>query len=251
MDTFGWTILFIALATFIGAFIRGRLRDKCVRDFNTFMVTLEETNNKTIWGRLRVESTGIELVYDKPYLDKDGHEETSYLLYKHEYPVIQALIRFHNRLGPDQQQKRQASLDRTCHPNFLRRSRRKLANIFKTVRDSLVEVSNVLLSRVKKAPGLGSTLATQDKYVNQMKQDVFGAFGTSYEPMLERYIGHKVILELIKGDNVLEYCGVLKDYTAEFVEVMDVDYQCSASEPIEKADLVVLRKYGIVRHCGE
>jgi len=66
---------------------------------------------------------------------------------------------------------------------------------------------------------------------------------------------------LIKGDKILEYCGVLKEYTAEFVEIMDVDYKLPAAaetrldgkedQPVRKADLVVPRKLGIVRHLGE
>ena len=75
--------------------------------------------------------------------------------------------------------------------------------------------------------------------------------GTSYEPLLEKYIGKKVVLELIKADKIIEHCGVLKDYTADFIETMDVDYKISQDQPPRKADLVVPRKYGVVRHLGE
>ena len=78
-----------------------------------------------------------------------------------------------------------------------------------------------------------------------------GSVGASYEPLLERYIGNKVVLELLKGDKVFEYCGVLKEYTAEFIEIMDVDYKSNGESPARKADLVVLRKYGLIRHLGE
>ena len=75
--------------------------------------------------------------------------------------------------------------------------------------------------------------------------------GASFEPLLERYIGHKVVLELIKGDKIFEYCGVLKEYTAEFAEIMDVDYKMKQDQPARKADLVVPRKLGVIRHLGE
>ncbi len=48
------TILFIIFAAGLGAFIRKRTRDKCLRDFEQNMVTLEDTTGKTIWGKLRV-----------------------------------------------------------------------------------------------------------------------------------------------------------------------------------------------------
>ena len=114
-----------------------------------------------------------------------------------------------------------------------------------------MEVVNLLVSQAKRTTPAGAVLTSQDKYVSQMKQELMGSVGTSFEPLLERYIGHKVILELVKGDKIFEYCGVLKEYTADFLEIMDVDYKVQADEPIRKADLVVPRKYGVIRHLGE
>ena len=42
------TIVFIILATAVGAFVRKRSRDKCLRDFERNMVTLEERNPHSI-----------------------------------------------------------------------------------------------------------------------------------------------------------------------------------------------------------
>jgi len=114
-----------------------------------------------------------------------------------------------------------------------------------------MKVVNMLISQAKKATPAGKVLTSQDKYVSQMKQELVGAAGTSFEPLLERYIGHKVVLELIKADKALEYCGVLKEYTAEFIEIMDVDYTVKEDQPTRKADLVTLRKHGVIRHLGE
>jgi hypothetical protein len=215
------------------------------------MVTVEDTTGKTVWGRLSVENTGLELVYAQRHEDQDGHYETSYILYKHEYPRITALIRYHDQLSETNRERRENELKRTYHPTFLRRLNRKTLNIFRTVRDSVMEVINLLISQAQKATPAGTVLKTQDKYVSQMKQELMGAVGASYEPLLEKYIGHKVVLELIRGDKLLEYCGVLKDYTAEFVEIMDVNYKAKEDERARIVDLVAFRKYGVVRHLGE
>jgi len=114
-----------------------------------------------------------------------------------------------------------------------------------------MEVVSLLMSQVKKATPAGAVLSSQDKYVSKMQQELISTVGTSYEPLLERYIGHKVVLDMIKGDKMLEYCGVLKDYTAEFVEIMDVNYKMKEDQPARKADLIVPRKLGVVRHLGE
>lgn len=245
------TIIFIVMATIVAAFIRRRSRDKCLKDFAKNMVTLEETSGKTIWGKLRVENTGLEFVYSTKHEDRQGHYEASYILYKYEYPNMTVLVRYHDQLSERNKKEREKKLKRTYHPTLLRRLKRKIANIFKTVRDSVMEVINLLISMAKKATPAGAVLTSQDKYVSQMKQELMGSVGTSYEPLLERYIGNRVVLELIRGETVFEYCGVLKEYTADFVEVMDVDYGAKEGEPAKKADLIAPRKYGVIRHLGE
>ena len=250
-DTFAITIIFIVLTTFVAAFIKKRSRDKCLKDFSENLVTLEETGGKIIWGKLSVENTGLELIYPTKHKDKKGHDETSYILYKYEYPNIQALIRYHDELSEDNKKEREKELTRTYHPNLLRRFKRKIQNVFKTVRDSVMEVVNLLISQAKKATPAGTMLTSQDKHVSRIKQELMGSAGTSFEPLLERHIGHRVVLELSKGDKIFEYPGVLKEYTAEFVEVMGVNYRAREDQPARKADLVMLRKYGIIRHLGE
>ncbi len=250
-DTFAITVIFIVLATGVGAFVRKRSRDKCLRDFENNMVTLEDKTGKTIWGKLRVENTGLEFIYPQKHKDDDGHDEASYILYKYEYPNIEAVIRFYDELSEHNKKEREKELKRTYHPGPWRRLGRRILNIFRTVRDSVVEIINLLISQAKKAAPAGKVLTSQDKYVSQMKQELMDSSGTSFEPLLERYIGHKVVLELFKADKRLEYCGVLKEYTAEFVEIMDVDYAVKQDQPKRRADLVVPRKHGAIRHLGE
>jgi small nuclear ribonucleoprotein (snRNP)-like protein len=245
------TILFIIFAAGVGAFVRKRSRDKCLRDFEDNTVTLEKKTGETIWGKLRVENTGLEFIYAEKHIDPDGHDETSYILYKYEYPEILAVIRFHDMLSEHNKKVREKELKLTYHPGFRRRLKRRILNVFRTVRDSIVEVINLLISQAKKATPAGKVLTSQDKYVSQMKQELMESAGTSFEPLLERYIGNKVVLEMIKGDKVLEYCGVLKEYTAEFIEIMDVNYAAQLSQPTRKADLVIPRKHGLVRHLAE
>ena len=126
-----------------------------------------------------------------------------------------------------------------------------MLNVLRTVRDSVAEVVNLLISQAKKATPAGKMLTSQDKYVSQMKQELMGSVGASFEPLLERYIGHKVVLEMVKGDKIFEHCGVLKDYTAEFTEIMDVSYKIKEDQPARTADLVVPRKLGVIRHLAE
>ena len=215
------------------------------------MVTLEDTGDKKIWGTLRVEATGMELVYLKPHKDADGHIESSYLLYKYEYGNISAIIRYHDQLTEDQRKRRDKELARTYHPNWLRRFWRKTCNVFKTIRDSILEVTNVLMAQAKKTTVAGGLLSTQDKYVSQMKNEVIGSVETSYEPLLERYIGHCVVGETLRGEISTEIVGILKDYSSDFFELLDVDCWYNNTDETKKADVILPRKRAMVRHCGE
>ena len=250
-DTLAITIILIILVTIVAAFVRRKSRDKCLKDFSHDLVTLEETTGRVIRGKLRVENTGLEFTYPAHLKDENGHDETSFILYKYEYSNIQALIRYHDELSETAKRDREKELKRTYHPRVLRKLKRKIQNVFKTVKDSVMEVVNLLISQAKGTTPAGAILTSQDKHVSQIQKELMGSMGTSFEPMLERYIGHKVVLELIKGDKIFKYSGVLKDYTAEFIEIMDIDYTVKEDQTARKADLVVPRKYGVVRHLGE
>lgn len=245
------TILFIMVSTCVGAFINGRKKDKCLKAFRGFIVTLEDVSGKHIWGRLSVEATGMELTYTQSHDDADGHVESSYMLYKYEYGNISALIRFHDYLSEEKLKHRNAELEKAYHPSWWRRSRRKLVNVFKTIRDSIMEVSNVLLSQAKKTTGAGGVLSTQDKYVSQMKNEMIGSVDTSYEPLLEKYIGHRVVAEFLHKDQPVEMVGVLKDYTSEFLEILDVNYWTGNENNRKKADIILPRKRAVIRHLAE
>jgi hypothetical protein len=245
------TIIFIALSTFVGAFIKGRKKDKCLKAFRGFIITLEDVSGKRVWGRLTIEATGMELTYTQAHDDADGHIESSYILYKYEYGNISALIRYHDYLSEENLQRRNAELKKTYHPSWLRRSGRKMVNIFKTIRDSIMEVSNVLLSQAQKTSGAGTLLKTQDKYVSQMKNEVIGSTDTAYEPMLEKYIGHRVVTEFLHKEQPVEMTGVLKGYTADFIELLDVEYWTGKEEERKQADIILPRKRAVVRHLAE
>ena len=75
MDSLTLTIIGILLLSGIIAFIRGRVRDRCLKNFRRDPVIIEQVGGKCIHGKLEVECTGLELIYENPHLDDDGHAE--------------------------------------------------------------------------------------------------------------------------------------------------------------------------------
>ena len=72
-NSFAITVAFIAVATLVAAFVRRVTKDKCLRDFRGNRVNLLHTDGKKMWGVLRIENTGLELIYQARQKDADGH----------------------------------------------------------------------------------------------------------------------------------------------------------------------------------
>lgn len=251
LDSFTITILFILITTLIAAFVQRCKRDKCIKDFKSYPVNIEKIGKgKVAGGILFMQTTGLELVYQTPQKDEFDFVNNSYLFYKYEYPQIQAIIRYLDELDAQQMLNRQKRLWRIYHPTALRRFRRGVLGVFKTLRDSITEVINVALSFAQKSKTAGAMLTSQNKYVTQMKQELLESVGTAHEPLLEKYIGKKVVFELIKGEIFYKYRGILKEYTANFIELIDVDYYERKEDTPRRADIIIPQKYGIIRHLA-
>src|SRR5205085_1630476 len=111
-----------------------RTRDKCLKFFNGYHVSLERMRGQTTWGTLRVFSSGIEMVYDHPYLDTRGRKKTSFLLYGNEIdPQLLCLLRYHDDLGEHAKAAREKQVRRTFNPGPLRRAWRSIRNIVNTL----------------------------------------------------------------------------------------------------------------------
>src|SRR6266545_2243741 len=78
------TLLVIFLTAIITTILTKWARDKCLKFFHRYHVTLERTRGQTIWGQCRIFSSGVEVLFDHPFVDAHGRKKTSYLLYGHE-----------------------------------------------------------------------------------------------------------------------------------------------------------------------
>jgi hypothetical protein len=216
------TIGVIFLITLVGAYLRSTRVDRCLRAWDGFHITLERTNSKVIWGVLSVASTGMELSYLNSIQD-DKHIESSYLLYGNEYPEIQTIYRYADKLSESGRKRRARDIQRSFHPGPWHRLRRWLRNFFSTATDSLNEVLGIVLGRVQKSsPHYMETETASIKSL--MGGKVFGQVGSVYDPLLEDYIGHRVVVELLKDAEVHEHVGVFKEYSNDFIEILDVQY---------------------------
>ncbi len=216
------TIGFIFLATLLGSYLRSRRKDPCLASFEDFHVTVERSDGKIIWGVMELESTGMELRYRDDVQD-EKHIESSYILYGNEYGDIQAIFRYADDLSPENRAKRDRDIHRSFHPGLGRRLQRGVRKFLGTATDSLNDVVSLLVGRAKKPAGRYIT-DTGEAYLKSMGSTLIGSVGGVFDPLLERYIGQKVVIEVMEGDEVHEHVGIFKNYSPDFIEVLDVQF---------------------------
>lgn len=221
------TLVIIILGALLGSYLRATAKDRCLDDFDRYHVTIEKKDGRIIWGDMHLEPTGIELEYEIDVQDQ-AHVETSYLLYKSEYKDLQAIYRYVDDLTLQEQQWREKDVRSSFHPHFLRRLRRQILNFVSRATDSLSEAMPLITGQVKKPAGR-YIAAPEEAYLQKLGKNIIGYVGTSFDPLLERYIGAKVVAEVLEGGTTREYVGILKDYSADFLEVLDVFYPESRS----------------------
>ncbi len=224
------TLVVILLATLVGSYLRSTAKDRCLKDFDGFHVTVERQNNRVIWGTMKLFPTGFDLIYRTDVQD-ERHLETSYVFYRDEFEDIQAIYRYARELDDEAQKRRARDVQRAFHPSVFRRFRRASRNFLSTATDSVNAAVGVVVGRVRK-PAAALVTETSEEYIKTIGKDIVGYVGTSYDPLLEHYVGTRVVLELVEDDEVHEHVGVLKEYSAEFLEVLDVYFPLPKSVKI-------------------
>jgi len=245
------TIGLIFLATSVVGYLRSRYRDRCLRSFHGFQVTLLRTDGRQAWGRMELSPGGMEFTFPERHSDEE-RIKTSYLLYAAEYGQIQSLVRYADRLTDAERRRRDADITRSFHPGPGRRVVRRLRNFLGSATDALREVLGMVLGRVQK---------TQDRYVAAEGADALTKIGgnalaevsSAHDPLLERQIGRQVVLEMLEGDEIHEHAGIFKEYSGEFLHLLDVQYpqsraiECTAERPAEHANVAVSLDGDVVR----
>ncbi len=231
------TIGLVFFATLLGAYIRAQRRDPCLKSFIDYVVTVECAENKVIWGKLELASTGIELRYTDDVHD-DNHVESSYVLYTQEFGAIHAIYRYIDELDAKTRVRRRKDLDRSLHPRFLRRVARRIRNFISLASESLSEVIGLIIGGLRKPAGRYITEQSEVR-LRELGTTFIGSVGSGYDPMLERFIGQKMVFEIMEEDEVHEHVGIFKQYSPDFFEILDVQMPQKQMLSIEREQAVI------------
>jgi hypothetical protein len=214
------TVLLILVFATMMALIQARRRDRCLKSFDAFHVTLAEKNGNLAWGNTIAYPTGLEITYVAPVGAREGHLERSFIFYKEQYEAMEALYRYPEGLPPGEQERRAEVIRKTVRPGVLRRLGRRMRNWSGMVRDALVQAAGLVIGAAQ-AKRPGALTAQGSEGMKTISKEVVGQTGTAYDPLLEKHLFRPVVLEVTGEGGTRSYCGWLKDYTTQFIEVVD------------------------------
>jgi len=176
----------------------------------------------------------------------------SYILYKTEFARIGALIRYHKNLSEKDKVARMKDIERTYHPSRLRRLKRRLMNMLKMLKDAMMEIFTVLTGHISAKPTISQRITTAEiNQTTKIQKELVNTIDAAYDPLLEKYIGNLVILEFNFNNTLYTFKGILKEYTSEFIELLDIIIKTEYDNEASSADIIVPRKLAVIRGVGE
>lgn len=238
-------------ASLLLAYLRAFRCDQVLKSLEDFQVTMEGTDDRLVWGVMHLMPSGIEFRYPQG-IEVEEHLETSYILYSSDYPSIQAFYRYADNLDEAGKARRARDIQRTFHPRPGRRLLRGIRNFTIIASASLNEVMGIFLGRIRKS-AVQFISDEGSRALKDLSGTVIGSVGTSFDPLLERVIGQRVVFELVEGDVIHEHVGIFKDYSPDFLMFLDVLYPerkklaIRLDEPLETDRFAIRYENGLLK----
>ena len=239
-------MILVFVAATVAAIAARRKRDRCLKWFNLEQVLILLNSDKWLWGRLTVFPHTMELAYEE--VEPDG--KTSYVLYQSEIAEIKKIIQPTPNVEAPEYNAWKKEVERIANPSLFRRSRRYLWNAFNTLRDAISQSVSLLLGTLKSKTVMGK-IQSADKRAGEIGNTLISSVPNAYEPVLEKYLGKTVVVEMLEGDTVQEFTGLLQEYSGTYLLLRNVALKpdVDLGRPLpERFDVAFPRRRALVRH---
>ncbi len=238
MNTLAITIIVIFTTTLLVSYFKSTAKDRCLKDFRSFQTLVILKNNNSLWGRLIIESSGVVLEYPESY-DNVTHLERGYIIYRGEFSILHGLFRIVDQLTAEELRLRERT-SLVFERSWIVNIRRVLRNFFAAVRDAIVDTFSLFLGRITPK---SAVVAGNQKHVKSVGESFIDYVGNSYDSILERLIGKRVIIEVSRDGKWTEYEGTMRNYTKDFVEVLSTYMPISYSVKCRRG---TIEAFGVV-----
>ena len=251
MLDFWLPMLLLFVAATVTAIATRRKRDRCLKYFNREPVMILMQSGKWLWGRFAAYPKAMELVFENPEADESGHKKASYVLYSPEVDGIKKILQAPPQEGTKEYEQWQKEIRQIANPSPIRRFRRSVWNVFNTLRDAISQSLGMIIGTMKKSTPMGK-VSGADKRAGDIGNTLLGTVPNAYEPVLEKYLGKQVIVEMLEDGNVVEFAGLLQEYSGKYLLLRNVAFQpgINIGAPLpDRFDIIFPRSKAIVRHC--
>lgn len=242
-------LLFVAAT--ITAIAARRKRDRCLKYFNNEPVMILMQSGKWLWGRFITYPKSMELVFDDPAKDEAGIRKASFVLYSPEIDGIRILLQPPPKAETEEHEKWKKEIQRIANPSLARRFRRWTWNIFNTLRDAVSQSISMLIGTMKTKTPMGK-VSGADKRAGDIGDTLLGTVPNAYEPVLEKYLSKQVVVEMLQDGAVVEFAGLLQEYSEKYLLLRNVVYAPSIEIGMalpDRFDIIFPRSQALVRHC--
>jgi len=243
-------MVLLFFAATITAIATRRKRDRCLRFFNKEPVMIQMKSGTWLWGRLAVYPKAMELIFEDPKPDAAGIVKSSYVLYSPEVESIHKILQPPPAQGTSAYKKWEKEISRIANPSIFRRMRRWFWNLFNTLRDAVSQSLSMILGNLKSKSVMGQVVGA-DKRAGEIGNTLLGTIPNAYEPVLEKYLSKRVIVEMVEDGNVLEFSGLLQEYSGKYLLLRQVAIQPSVDTgaPLpDRFDVIFPRNQALIRH---
>lgn len=212
-------LLLLFLSALVGAIIKRRSCDHCLKKFESSKVSIQLGEN-WVCGTLEVFAQGVEL---RNFNQREWGETPihSHIIHAAELEKVSMIIRnappLDTKLGQVWQKERKRLVD----PPFQDRLKRFVLNSFNMLRDSFGQAMKAIIGSMSKDTRLGKA-KDADKRFGEMQGNLTNMIPNAWEPILEKYLGNPVVLERRAESEFVLESGILEDYSSKYLLLRDV-----------------------------
>jgi hypothetical protein len=259
MDTiwiFWLPLLLLFSSTAIGAVVKNRSRDACLKKFHGSYVVIRTEDGRWFWGVLRVFSTCLELVFHSDSGRTGDYLKRSYIFYEPEIQTVASVFRLVRSDGKNGDLRWQSEIKDLIHRSVWERVGRQARNVFNILRDAFSQSVGLVVGLVKTKQKVAAVPAL-DQRSSEFGKHLLAIVPNAYEPVLERYLGREVIVQSLKPGLLDEQVSILEEYTERFLLVRDVPSpsnlppEAMRSDSAWHFDAIHARRLVVVRHLAE
>lgn len=249
-------LLLLFSSTAIGAVVKNRSRDACLKKFHGSYVAIRTEDGRWFWGVLRVFSTCLELVFNSNSSQTGDYLKRSYIFYEPEIQTIASIFRLVPSDGRNGDLQWRKEIQDLVYRSLWERASRQARNVFNILRDAFSQSVGLVVGLVKTKQKVAAVPAL-DQRSSEFGKHLLAIVPNSYEPVLERYVGREVIVQSLKPGLLDEQVSILEEYTERFLLVRDVPSPSNLPPEAARShsnchfDAIHARRLVVVRHLAE